>query len=458
MQGRRRAELLSDPVAFRGYAVGMQDITDANLLDRWRTGDREAYAVLVARHVGLVQAACRRQAASGEEEDCAQAVFLVLARKPAGARRAPNLQAWLLRVAWYVCQRSRRAAQRRRQAEYDAAAVSRAQPTLAKPEALDHLDSCLLKLPARQRAAISLHYLAGKPAEEVADTLGVSRDNAYQLISRGLTALRALLAQRGVAVASAALASLLASEGEAALATSPTAALASLTATPSASVASLASGAITAMHMSALAPFATAAGLVLCAGALTVALSAEQTPPAPAMDNAPSPPATAPANLPTPGGMDATPAPNGQERPQLPRPQVTNWPERIDAPAGDDAPRQAATDRFAAMKRFNSTKIDLAFEKKPRLEAIQAICAKAGFTCTVEATVEQVAAWNTPGTWTFAATPALQAIRTVCGSEAGGLVIGVNDSATGLVLRPRPVRSVQSDRRGTPAPEGPDPR
>lgn len=443
----------------------MQDITDTDLLTRWRAGDREAYAVLVARHFGLVQAACRRQAAPGDDEDCAQAVFLVLSRKPASAMRAPTLEAWLLRVSWYVCQHSRRAAQRRRQAEHDAAAVSGQRPAAAKPEALDHLDSCMMKLPKRQRTAVALHYLAGKPAEEVADALGVSRDNAYQLISRGLAALRALLAKRGVAVAGTALASLLASEGQAAAASAPTAALASLTATPSAGAASLASGAITAMHLSTLAPLATAAGLVLAAGTLTLALAAEGSAPAPA-------PATTPPAAPDANSLPATdpsvPTSNTQGRPQLPRPQVSNWPTRVDEPVGD-APRPGTVQGGAAhpgdvrpglsnvdrsaTQRYG-VKVDLTFADQPRLEAIKAICEKAGIALQVMASEEQVAAWNTPGSWTFAATPALQAIRTVCGNGPGALTIGFSDNAGTLVLRPRP----QVSNGRTPAPTVPDAR
>lgn len=441
----------------------MQDITDTDLLTRWRAGDREAYAVLVARHFGLIQAACRRQAAPGDDEDCAQAVFLVLSRKPASAMRAPNLEAWLLRVSWYVCQHSRRAAQRRRQAEHDAAAVSGPRPVTAKPEALDHLDSCMMKLPKRQRTAVALHYLAGKPAEEVAVALGVSRENAYQLISRGLAAMRALLAKRGVAVAGTALASLLASEGQAASASAPTAALASLTATPTASAASLASGAITAMHLSALAPISSAAGLVLAAGTLTLALAAEGSAPTPPT----TPPAT-PATTSLPDANASAPTPNVQGQPQLPRPQVSNRPTRVDEPVGD-APRPGTVQGGAAhpgdvrpglsnvdrgaMQRYG-TKVDLTFADRPRLEAIKAICEKAGITFKVMASEEQVAAWNTPGSWTFAATPALQAIRTVCGNGPGALTIGFSDNAGTLVLRPRP--QVSNGRTPAPTNTAPD--
>lgn len=263
------------------------DLSDAKLLALWRTGNREAYAVLVVRYQGLVQAACRRQAPSGEEDDCAQAVFLVLGRKPAAAARAPALAAWLLRTAWYVCDNARRAQRRRRQVAITADRT--ADSGLAhRPEALDHLDGCLLKLPERQRAAVTLHFLAGKTAEEVAATLGTNRAHAYLLVSRGLAGLRVLLSRRGVAVAG--LAGLLAAETHAAGTSAPSGVLASLSGTPSAGAIVHATGAIKAMSLATVIPFAAAAGLVLAAGTLSLALTAEAGAPVPPATHTPSAP------------------------------------------------------------------------------------------------------------------------------------------------------------------------
>jgi DNA-directed RNA polymerase specialized sigma24 family protein len=85
----------------------MHEFTDFDLLSRWLGGDSEAFAVLAVRHHGLVTAACRRQAPPGESEDCVQAVFLLLMRKPAAAARAPALEAWLQRVTYFAHSRVR---------------------------------------------------------------------------------------------------------------------------------------------------------------------------------------------------------------------------------------------------------------------------------------------------------------------------------------------------------------
>lgn len=237
--------------------------THSDLLADLRAGDREALAVLIARTEGLVRAACIRQAPPGEVDDCVQAVFLVLARRPAAAARAPALEAWLLRVARFVCSRARRGEGRRRRHEAVAAqqAATRDQAS-PEGELLGELDACLARLPERQRAAVTLRYLVGETPEAVAAALGVSQANAYQLISRGLATLRAHLQRRGFAIEATALLALLGTQAQAATtgtaaATTGTAASATLTAvlakTPSATAATLASGVCTAMTLSVLA-------------------------------------------------------------------------------------------------------------------------------------------------------------------------------------------------------------
>ena len=250
--------------------------TDAQLLADWRGGNQEAFGALVTRHLGLVRAACGRQAAPGDADDCVQAVFLVLARRPAAAARAPVLAAWLLRCAWFVCTRSRRAAARRVRSERRAAPAAAA----ARAEALDLLDECMNRLPTRQRDALSLHYLAGQEVGEVAVALDTSRDNAYKLLQRGLAALRGLMKRRGVAVDAVVLTALCAGQAQAAATTSHAAIVGAITKSTSASAAALAKGAGLAMAAGKAATVAAiAAGLTVAVALGAHALSA--TPPRP---------------------------------------------------------------------------------------------------------------------------------------------------------------------------------
>jgi RNA polymerase sigma-70 factor (ECF subfamily) len=276
----------------------MYDTPDHQLLESYRSGDREAFAVLVARHQGVVRAACLRQAPAGDVEDCVQAVFLVLARRPGPASRAPALVAWLLCVSRNVCRRAQRGTGRRRVAEQQMAQVH-AIDTGIRPEALDHLDECLSTLPERQRIAVSMQYLAEYSADEVAKALGVSRDNAYQLVSRGLATLRILLARRGIALSAPALLALLASEGHAATvggASDTISKALEFDVTPSTTAVNLAAGVTTAMILTAPSTIMMmAASLVLVVGATALVVTAEPAAPSEPPVLAPVQPTAEPA-------------------------------------------------------------------------------------------------------------------------------------------------------------------
>jgi RNA polymerase sigma-70 factor (ECF subfamily) len=55
------------------------------------------------------------------------------------------------------------------------------------------LRSAMRKLPARQREAVTLHYLADLPVAEVARTMGIGTESAKTHVERGIAALRSSL-------------------------------------------------------------------------------------------------------------------------------------------------------------------------------------------------------------------------------------------------------------------------
>ena len=240
----------------------MHHDADHVLLRRWMAGDPQAYTALVERYQGLVITACRRQCGAADADDCAQAVLIVLARRPDAALRAPVLAAWLHQTAWYVCLRARRDAHQR-QCRTRPLQEVRGNEEPQASEAIEHLDACLLDLPERQRAAVTLHYLLGKPAEEVAEALQTSRDNAYQLLSRGLAHLRRAMSRRGVAVTLTALIGLLGAEASAAQQVVLSSSFAQF---PTPAVSALAEGGMPPMSTKPLVIGALAAGLFLLVG------------------------------------------------------------------------------------------------------------------------------------------------------------------------------------------------
>lgn len=254
------------------------DTPDSVLLQAVAVGDEGALATLIGRHHRQVRAACARQCPPAVLDDCVQAVFLVLHRRSAAAARSPVLLAWLLRVAYFVCQRAGQAERRRRRAETEAK-VRGGNDAGADPTVLDHLDAALLKLSEQQRAAVLLHVVEGEAPAAVAERLGVSPGNAYKLIQRGLDGLRSFLQRRGVPVSAAALSACLVGDGRAA----ETVDLVGLLARgPSQQAERLASEAVRGMRLGAVLPLVGTALIgAVVAWILAFALAWPPDPPAP---------------------------------------------------------------------------------------------------------------------------------------------------------------------------------
>jgi RNA polymerase sigma-70 factor, ECF subfamily len=96
---------------------------------------------------------------------------------------------WVRRVAIRDAVRSRRRHARGRALELERAA--RAEPAAETTD----VRSALMTLPARQRAAIALHYLDDRPVAEIASLLGCSAGTVKTHLSRGRAALAKLLGE-----------------------------------------------------------------------------------------------------------------------------------------------------------------------------------------------------------------------------------------------------------------------
>jgi RNA polymerase sigma factor (sigma-70 family) len=182
--------------------------TDRQLLDRYVAGrDAGAFAELLRRHGPMVLGVCRRALGQAHDADDAfQLTFLALARR-AGSVRGDGLAGWLHRVA---ARTARKAAARRRPF---APAADRPGPDdpmadIAWREVRRALDEELARLPARQRSALVLCYLDGRPRDEAARRLGLPLGTLKRDLERGRRALRERLAARGLAPAGLALAAL----------------------------------------------------------------------------------------------------------------------------------------------------------------------------------------------------------------------------------------------------------
>ena len=185
---------------------------DWDLLEQFRLAASDAssgraFAELVRRHAGFVLATCRRRLRDAHlSEDAAQAVFLVLARRPP-ARWATNatLAGWLYKTAIYACNNAMQARRTRERHERNAAAAALTSSNSndaahAPSDAEVLLDEALAELSSKERDAVLLRFYQDKNVQQVGAMLGISQNTATKRITRAIDRMRQFLADKGFAI------------------------------------------------------------------------------------------------------------------------------------------------------------------------------------------------------------------------------------------------------------------
>jgi RNA polymerase sigma factor (sigma-70 family) len=158
---------------------------DTDLVRAAQGGDRAAFGDLVIRHRPLLLAVCRRALRDPElAEDVAQDAILHAMLSLDRLRRPERFGSWLAGIGLNLCHRQRR--QRMREAwSWEALAGGRVlpEPVDDTPSVADEAEAAETRrwvseavtgLPAGQRAAVTLHYLAGLTQAESAAVLGIA--------------------------------------------------------------------------------------------------------------------------------------------------------------------------------------------------------------------------------------------------------------------------------------------
>ena len=177
---------------------------DEDLVRRYLSGDRAAFAALVERHERRVYNLALRM--TGREEDArdaAQDAFLTVLRKLSSFRGEAAFTTWLHRVTVNACYDLLRKRQR-------APLLDRGgddMPAIEPPPVPDHADlsdlsidvqRALMQVPEDFRAVMILHDVHDLPQEEVAAIVGVPVGTVKSRLHRGRVALaRAMGTQPG---------------------------------------------------------------------------------------------------------------------------------------------------------------------------------------------------------------------------------------------------------------------
>lgn len=128
-----------------------------------------------------------------EAEDCFQETFIAALRAYPRLRADSNLRAWALTIANRKALDAHRARARRALPREDIDAVETRAAKAAEPPD-QALWEAVGELPARQRSAVVLRYVADLPHREIAVAIGCSEEAARRSLHEGLSKLRKAVA------------------------------------------------------------------------------------------------------------------------------------------------------------------------------------------------------------------------------------------------------------------------
>ena len=184
---------------------------EAQLVERSREGDLEAFNAIVVAYQDRVYNLCLRMLGSPPAaEDAAQEAFLSAYRN-VGRMRGANVRSWLLRIASNACIDELRRRRRRPQVSLEAPSVRDGDDErpleLADPaagpeqvtvtgEVSEALQAQLQRLPPDQRLAVILCDIEGLSYNEIAVSMASSVGTVKSRISRGRARLREALRAR----------------------------------------------------------------------------------------------------------------------------------------------------------------------------------------------------------------------------------------------------------------------
>jgi len=181
------------------------ETTDAELVARCRSGDREAWEVVVRhRHSRVYNLAYRFTGRADEAEDLTQEVFLQLLAKVGSFRGESQFTTWLHRftinqVLMYFRRRNSR--RDRFSKVLDELATTPLVKYSLGSKLIDRiaLDAAVAKLPSGSRSVFLKFDVEGYSHDEIADIFGCSVGNSKSQLHKARKKLRHLLTLNGSA-------------------------------------------------------------------------------------------------------------------------------------------------------------------------------------------------------------------------------------------------------------------
>ncbi len=165
---------------------------DRDLVERARSGDREAFAVLVHQvSDSLYVVAHRILRDTGLAEDALQNALVLAWRRLPHLRDADRFEAWIHRILVHACydesQRARSWTATVRVLPIDGPSTPDGTDAVADR---DELERAYRRLSIEQRAVFVLHHYLGLPLVEVAELLGIPAGTARSRLHYAIAGLR----------------------------------------------------------------------------------------------------------------------------------------------------------------------------------------------------------------------------------------------------------------------------
>jgi RNA polymerase sigma-70 factor (ECF subfamily) len=196
---------------------------DAALVADLKAGSEEAFGILIAQyHQPLYSLIARSLNDPADAADITQEVFIKVFRSIRGFHGEASLRTWLYRIALHEASNQRRWWSRHKKQEItiDSAAESDSEDdsglclsaTLAdhgdspfdhaaQAEVRERVEAALRQLPEAFRTVVILREIEGFAYEEISEILNVNLGTVKSRLTRGRSALRALLVNKSVIAA-----------------------------------------------------------------------------------------------------------------------------------------------------------------------------------------------------------------------------------------------------------------
>ncbi|MDZ7778484.1 MAG: sigma-70 family RNA polymerase sigma factor [Gemmatimonadota bacterium] len=179
----------------------MSELSDATVVARVLSGDREAFGTLVDRHQDRMLAYVRHMGFGPDEaSDIVQDGFVRAFRHLGRCGDPERFDGWLFRIVSNLCRTAGGRAKRKRTDALEDHAPSLASELPGPDERMEgswtrqRVREGLDGVPADQREALILMYLEGYSVAEIEEVTGASRSAVKMRLKRGRDVLERLLA------------------------------------------------------------------------------------------------------------------------------------------------------------------------------------------------------------------------------------------------------------------------